>query len=157
MNQIEQIVIQGVGPYGVMVNNVWYGIGKQAPFGPEAFRKGATFTVGVATAQSGKKYINEIHNGAAAPVSGQPSVPVIPASHPPANPPSVRPAYGSNDPDIQERIARNTAYQKATDAVSRLLTPFVAKEEDILPKLKAYVEDMAGWLYLKIKNDPVPA
>lgn len=157
MNQIEQIYIEGVGPYGVMVNKQWYGIGKQAPFGPEAFQKGQTYTVGVATAQSGKKYINEIHNGAPVAQPGPSAIQRPPPFTAPVNPQPVRPAYGGNDPDIQERIARNTAYQKSTDAVSRLLTPFIAKEEDVVPKLKLYIEDLAGWLYLKIKNEPVPA
>lgn len=155
MNQIETIFIEGVGPYGVRVNGGWYGIGKQAPFGPESFQKGQTVTVGVATAQSGKKYINEIHNGAVTVASPSP-VPTRPAIPPPMAP-APRHGYSSGDPELQERIARNTAYQKATDSVSRLLTPFVAKEEDILPKLKLYVEDMATWLMGRIKNEAVPA
>ena len=158
MNQIETVYIEGVGPYGVRVNGGWYGIGKQAPFGPDSFQKGQTVTVGVATAQSGKKYINEIHNGANNAIAAPGPSPVPPRSAPPPVVASApRQGYSSNDPDLQERIARNTAYQKATDSVSRLLTPFVAKEEDILPKLKLYVEDMAGWLYGRIKNDPVAA
>ncbi len=155
---VEVIKVDRLGPFGVMAGNVWYGIGKRANVTPQDFAVGQSYSVDIWAADSGKKYINKVLSASSGPAV-EPSIQPKDAGQVDKgvflkNPPAK--TWGT-DPDTQERIARNTAYQKATDAVSRLLTPWIAKEEDILPKLKALVEPLAEWLHGRIKNEPVTA
>lgn len=151
----EVITVEGIGPYGPRANGAWYGIGKRAEFGPNDFEKGKSYVVDIWTAQSGKKYINSfspanVGNSVTA-LQVQPYNPPPPPFSPPVK--SSGGGWGGNDPDIQDRIARNTAYQKATDGVSRVLMPYIVREEDVVPKLKAHIEELAQWLYSRIKNE----
>lgn len=154
---VEVIRVERVGPYGVMANNVWYGIGKRANVTPQEFEIGQSYSVDIWTADSGKKYINKVMSAGGPAVDPNLTAPPAYVAPKLVPPPPAAGGYRANDADIQERIARNTAYQKATDAVSRLLTPFISKEEDILPKLKALVEPLAGWLHDRIKNESAGA
>jgi len=63
---VEKITVEVVGKFGVKVGDVWYGLGKELSL--DMFSKGQSYDVGVATAQSGKKYIREVM-GAKAPTA----------------------------------------------------------------------------------------
>lgn len=141
---VEVIKVDKKGPYGPMCGNVWYGISKKANITIDEMVEGQSYTVEIWTSDKGKKYINKVMSSSQAtqPSAGEPSGRGAP-------PPS---GNASNNTELQERIARNTAYQKATDAVSRNLTPFLSKEEDIVPKLQSMIEPLAEWLYSKIKG-----
>lgn len=158
----EVITVERIGPYGVMANNQWYSIGKGAKFGVEDFVKGETYEVTVNLSQAGKKYMNSMTlvGGAIAgfippATTPQPDIHYDSKSH------VLGKAFSNVTPSYEEtkqtNITRNTAYQKATDAVSRLLMPFIANEGDIMPKLKSYVEDMANWLINRISDTSGPA
>ena len=152
---VELIVVERPGKYGPMANGVWYGLGKKSNLSPDDFVAGQSYSVDIWEADSGKKYINKVLSASAGPAVVTNPPPTPPASAAKPVQPNAGFGYRGTDPDTQERIARNTAYQKATDAVSRLLTPFIAKEDDILPKLKALVEPLAVWLHGRIKNEAV--
>jgi hypothetical protein len=153
---VEVIRVEKQGPYGVMANGVWYGLGKKSGLSPQDLVEGQTYSVDIWKADSGKKYINKVMSSQSGQGGGNSVPPDAPKNDSGAfRPPAASAPYRGTDPDTQERIARNTAYQKATDAASRLLVPFIAKEEDIVPKLKALIEPLAQWLHGRIKNEAV--
>jgi len=88
---VETIQVEVVGKFGVKAGEVWYGLGKELSL--DQFARGDSYTVGVATAKSGKKYIREILSGSAplvasapvAPAAAVVAAPVVKAAYKPFN------------------------------------------------------------------------
>lgn len=135
----ETIVVERVGPFGVLVNGDWMGVNDELKPPADHFENGGAYSVLTSKTAKGKTYINRIleqEQGSSEPARKQAERNVgMSTNHAP-----------QPELDKNERIIRQGVYQAVSQ--SPAIVPFILKKEDFV----AIVAELSEEIINKIKG-----